>query len=29
MRFADWLEQIEVLAREVLPRVQEPAAAAR
>ncbi|HEU4571139.1 MAG TPA: LLM class flavin-dependent oxidoreductase [Candidatus Limnocylindrales bacterium] len=29
MRFPDWLEQIEVLAREVLPRVQEPAAAAR
>ncbi|HXG40578.1 MAG TPA: LLM class flavin-dependent oxidoreductase [Candidatus Limnocylindrales bacterium] len=26
MRFADWLEQIEVLAREVLPRVAEPAA---
>lgn len=26
MRFTDWLEQIEVLAREVLPRVAEPAA---
>jgi alkanesulfonate monooxygenase SsuD/methylene tetrahydromethanopterin reductase-like flavin-dependent oxidoreductase (luciferase family) len=27
MRFADWLEQIETLAREVLPRVSKPAAA--
>ena len=24
MRFPDWLEQIEILAREVLPRVSEP-----
>ena len=26
MRFPDWLEQIEILAREVLPRVSEPTA---
>jgi len=26
MRFTDWLEQIETLAREVLPRVSEPSA---
>jgi alkanesulfonate monooxygenase SsuD/methylene tetrahydromethanopterin reductase-like flavin-dependent oxidoreductase (luciferase family) len=26
MRFPDWLAQIEILAREVLPRVSEPAA---
>ncbi len=26
MRFPDWLQQIETLAREVLPRVSEPAA---
>ncbi len=25
MRFPDWLEQIEILARDVLPRVSEPA----
>jgi hypothetical protein len=25
MRFPDWLQQIETLAREVLPRVAEPA----
>jgi alkanesulfonate monooxygenase SsuD/methylene tetrahydromethanopterin reductase-like flavin-dependent oxidoreductase (luciferase family) len=25
MRFPDWLEQIETLARDVLPRVSEPA----
>jgi alkanesulfonate monooxygenase SsuD/methylene tetrahydromethanopterin reductase-like flavin-dependent oxidoreductase (luciferase family) len=29
MRFPDWLQQIEVLAKEVLPRVQQPAATAR
>ncbi len=29
MRFPDWLEQIETLAREVLPRVQQQATAAR
>ena len=29
MRFPDWLQQIETLAREVLPRVSEPAAAVR
>lgn len=29
MRFPDWLQQVEVLAREVLPRVQEPATAVR
>jgi len=29
MRFTDWLQQIEVLAREVLPRVSEPVGAAR
>jgi len=27
MRFPDWLQQIEILAREVLPQVQEPASA--
>jgi hypothetical protein len=26
MRFPDWLQQIEVLAREVLPRVSEATA---
>jgi alkanesulfonate monooxygenase SsuD/methylene tetrahydromethanopterin reductase-like flavin-dependent oxidoreductase (luciferase family) len=29
MRFADWLQQVEVLAREVLPRVAQPAATVR
>ena len=29
MRFPDWLQQIEVLAREVLPRVSVPVGAAR
>ncbi len=29
MRFPDWLEQIEILARDVLPRVSEPAAGRR
>ena len=26
MRFPDWLEQIEILARDVLPHVSEPVA---
>jgi alkanesulfonate monooxygenase SsuD/methylene tetrahydromethanopterin reductase-like flavin-dependent oxidoreductase (luciferase family) len=29
MRFPDWLDQVRILARDVLPRVQEPATAAR
>jgi alkanesulfonate monooxygenase SsuD/methylene tetrahydromethanopterin reductase-like flavin-dependent oxidoreductase (luciferase family) len=29
MRFPDWIEQVKVLAKEVLPQVQQPAAAAR